>query len=142
MLDSLFSNIPIISKSLDGLTARQRAITENVANADTPGYKRIQVSYENKLRAAAKGQQQDPDDLPLATSDARHFSLGPSATSLDAVTPDVHKVHDESYRNDKNDVDVEMEMANLAETNIRYNSLATLTRQKFDTLKNVLRELR
>ncbi|MOA66473.1 Flagellar basal body rod protein FlgB [compost metagenome] len=49
---------------------------------------------------------------------------------------------DQSYRNDGNNVNIDLEMANLAETNIRYNTMATLTRGKFDGLKNILREIR
>ncbi|HEY9724431.1 MAG TPA: flagellar basal body rod protein FlgB [Oscillatoriaceae cyanobacterium] len=138
MLDSLFSNLPVLSASLDGLTQRQQAIGENVANADTPGYKRIEVSYEAKLRAAIQGDQ--GDGLPLEVNDARQFTLGPSA-NLSNFQPDVRRVTNEDYRNDKNDVDIEMEMANLANTNITYNTLATLTKDKFDDLKTIMRDI-
>lgn len=142
MLDSLFEGTDVIQKSLQGLTARQQAIGQNVANADTPGYKRIQIGFEKQLRAAIKGKKTDPDELPMRTASDRHFNLGPLADGLDAVKPELTQVTDETYRNDQGNVDIESEMALLAETNVRYNTMATLAKNKFDGIKNVIREIR
>ena len=141
MLDSLFGNSKVIEKALNGLAARQRVIGENVANSDTPRYKRMEVAYESQLRAALKAEQQ-PDDLPLKTADARHLSLGPHAGGLDDVHTIMNQITDETYRNDGNNVDIDAEMAKMAETNIRFNAMATVERNKFDGLKQLLRELR
>jgi flagellar basal-body rod protein FlgB len=81
MLDSLFEGTDVIQKSMQGLTARQQAIGQNVANADTPGYKRIQIGFEKQLRAAIKGKKADQDDLPMRTASDRHFNLGPWPTA-------------------------------------------------------------
>lgn len=142
VLDSLFSNIDVIQGSLHGLTTRHRAIGQNVANADTPGYKRLEVAYEARLRQQIKGQKHAADELPLAANHGRHFTLGPQAGAGSGEIVTIQQVKDESYRNDKNNVDVELEMAKLAETNIRYNSMATLARNKFDGIKSILREIR
>ena len=139
MLDSLFGNLDTLQGSLHGLTARNRAIGENIANADTPGYKRLEVSFEGNLRKAINAKAALTDDLPLKTGSARHFSLGPSG---DGSLTEIRKVNDESYRNDGNNVNIDLEMANLAETNIRYNTMATLTKGKFEGLKSILREIR
>jgi flagellar basal-body rod protein FlgB len=141
LLDSLFESSDVIQKSMQGLTARQRAIGENVANADTPGYKRIQVGFEGQLRDVIKGRRKT-DDVPLKTNSDRHFALGPNGIGLDDVKPEMTQIVDETYRNDKNNVDIETEMANLAETNMRYNTMATLARNKFEGIKNILREIR
>ena len=140
MLESLFDSADVLQKSMQGLSARQRAIGENVANADTPGYKRVEVGFERKLRAAIKGKSAK-EDLPLETTDDRHFSLGPLAPSLDQVQPDLNQITNETYRNDGNNVDIEAEMSKLAETNVRYNTMATLSKNKFDSIKNLIRDL-
>lgn len=143
MLESMFGNIDIVEKSLNGLTARQRVIGENIANADTPKYKRMEVAYEAQLRAAMKSKEKNAsDDLELATNDARHFSVGPMASSIDDVHATLTQVTDETFRVDGNNVDIDTEMAKMAETNIRFNTMATVARNKFDGLKNVLREIR
>lgn len=138
MLDALFGNLPVIEKSLSGLTAREQALAQNVANADTPGYKRIEVSYERQLRDAIT--QASSTDLPLETTDPRHYSLGPAAT-IEAVRPLVTQVTNESSRNDGNDVDIESEMAKLAETTIRYNTMAALAKNNFSVIQEVLRDV-
>lgn len=44
----------LIAKALDGLHARYQATAENIANASTPGYRPIQVTFEARLQAAAR----------------------------------------------------------------------------------------
>ena len=141
MLEGLFGNVNVMEKALNGLSSRQRAIGENIANVDTPRYKRMEVEYERQLRRAVKAEAQT-DDLPLATSSARHLSLGPNAPAVDDVHASLTQVTDEVFRVDGNNVDVDAEMAKLAETNIRYNAMATMARNKFDGIKTILREVR
>lgn len=43
----------LIAKSLDGLTARMQATAQNIANANSPGYRPVRVTFEEQLRAAA-----------------------------------------------------------------------------------------
>ena len=48
-------NIPIfgaISRRMAGLNERQQVLAQNIANSDTPGYKRLEVSFEGNLRKA------------------------------------------------------------------------------------------
>jgi flagellar basal-body rod protein FlgB len=139
LLDSLFENLPIVQGALHGLGARQKAIAENIANADTPGYKRLEVSFEGNLKKAMAAKAVEAEDLELKTGSSRHFSLGPSA---DGSLTELRKVTDESYRNDQNNVNIDLEMSNLAETNIRYNTMAKIAKDQFDGIKNVLREIR
>lgn len=138
MLDALFSNLPVLQKSLHGLTARQRAIGENVANADTPNFKRLEVAFEQELRKTVEGQAGESAELPLRTASARHFSLGPGGDGEVSI----QRIDDEVYRNDGNNVDAELEMAKLAETSVRYSTVAKLARDKFEGLKSLLREVR
>lgn len=137
MLDGLFEQVGVYQAALNGLSTRQRAIAENVANSDTPGYQRKEVGFERALRSAIR--QEGSDDLPLVTTQTRHFGLGPLGSG---VEPTVTTVRDEVYRNDGNNVDVEAQMAELAETKLRYDTMATLTRSKFEGLKGMLRDLR
>lgn len=45
----------LILKALDGLSARQIATAENIANAGTPGYRPLRVTFEQALTRAAFG---------------------------------------------------------------------------------------
>lgn len=116
---------------LHGLTRRQEAISNNIANIDTPGYVAKEVPFETELR-----RQLGRVSGGLATTDARHFTAGNLA-------------HDQlglqqaqlltSSRRDGNDVDVDAEMIELAETQMRYQAAASAMSNRIDILRTVIR---
>jgi flagellar basal-body rod protein FlgB len=54
------SDVRFLGRALDGLTQRQRAVAANLANQSTPGYKRVEVSFEDQLDRAAAGGSFEP----------------------------------------------------------------------------------
>jgi len=134
LLEKLFGGtIDILGAGLDGLSQRQRAHAENVANADTPKYKRFEVSYEAKLQAAVSGGQ----EAPLSLTHPGHLSLGPQG--LSQFRPELKRVEDSTLRNDGNNVDIDVEMTRLAQTSLTYNAVAELMKRKMIGLKEVIR---
>lgn len=101
-LDSV--SINLLSKDLDGLWTRQQAISDNIANVDTPGYKSKVVSFEQQLQSAleSSGSQKETTQ--------RIKDTGASVSVSDALT----------LRADGNNVDVESENTELARTQINY----------------------
>ncbi len=113
--DALFlrTSIPTVGKSLDASALRSRAIAGNLANVDTPGYQRIEVAFEAALREAldAKTPQGDadkPGHLPLGRPD------------LDRVEAVAYRSQDPTRPGEVNNVDVDIEMAKLAENQILF----------------------
>lgn len=103
-LDTVSSSL--LSKDLDGLWVRQQAISDNMANFETPGYKTKQVSFENQLR----------DQLADAgTSDEKTIE------NIDDVTPAETEDSDETFRADGNGVDLEQQMIDMARTSTNYS---------------------
>lgn len=108
------TSIPAVEKSLDAAALRSRAIASNLANVDTPGYQRIEVAFEAALRAALDRK------TPQGVADqAGHLPLG---------RPDLEQVHAMAFRSqdptkpgEVNNVDVDLEMAKLAENQILFN---------------------
>lgn len=105
--------IPAVEKSLDAAMLRSRAIANNLANLTTPGYQRIEVAFEDKLKEAM-----DMKRLAGTADKPGHMRLG---------RPDLENVHAVAYRSqdptlpgDVNNVDVDMEAAKLAENEILY----------------------
>lgn len=135
MLDRLFSDTTdVMAKAMGGLSKRQHAIAENIANADTPNYKRIEVAYEAQLHRAASGTQ----GIELAATLPGHIRLdGPQ--SLAEFQAQVTRASDTSMRNDGNNVDVDAEMTRLAQTSLTYNALADLMKRKMTGLHSVIR---
>ncbi|MBY0404484.1 MAG: flagellar basal body rod protein FlgB [Cyanobacteria bacterium] len=146
MLDFTSTNaIDAVAKSLDGLSARHKAIASNIANVDTPHYKRKQVSFERSLDLALHAEDQSrqamaSNDLPLAlkANGPEHYSPVENYSSIAAVTPQVHEAADWQYREDGNSVDVETEMTDLAKNTARFNALAEIEKRMIQGIKSVI----
>lgn len=86
----------LISKALDGLAMRQLYTAQNIANANSPDYQPVQVSFEEALKSAASGQ-----------------------ISLASVAPSVSTVPGQDMR-------LDLEMATAAQTAMRYGGLINI----------------
>lgn len=108
MLDKILSGKNVIHRALDATWERNEAIAQNIANVDTPGYKRKTVSFEEELREAMESKdfkKNDADKIEITVSeDNRNLSM----------------------KLDGNNVDIDTEMADLAKNTIRYNALAQM----------------
>src|SRR4051812_37027979 len=92
-------NDRLIESALQGLTARQRTIADNVANVDTPEFKGSRVSFEAALKKAI-----GTDDQPLKMFKVQNGVDSPVDASGD-VKPTVIQETDLGRRNDGNNVD-------------------------------------
>ncbi|WP_195200181.1 flagellar basal body rod protein FlgB [Faecalispora jeddahensis] len=98
--------INLLTKDLDGLWVRQRAISGNLANWETPGYKSREVSFEEELQK----------NLSSQSSQKRSELL----QAIDGTQPQVTVSQALSQRMDGNNVDAEQQNAELARTQINY----------------------
>ena len=121
--------------ALDGLSARQRVISDNVANVDTPNFKASKVTFEQALKKAS-GQV---NDSGLRMFKVQNAVAGPDDASI-SVTPQTVTLKDTTRRNDGNNVDIEEEMLDLTNTNVTYNALVQVTSAKISGLRYVINE--
>ena len=135
MLGSIFdsSSLRLAREGLTGLSRRQQAISSNIANIDTPGYRRREISFEDALRqeiaATASGGA-------LTRTDPRHFATGGSVSDLSAGSRSRDVV---ASRNDANNVDIDEEMMLLVDTQLRYQALSQSIGTRLNTLRTVIR---
>lgn len=118
-----------IELGLDWAAGRQRAIANNLANVDTPGYKREDVAFPEALREAQSSRA-----LTLAVTAPRH--LAPAAQESLAVIRDTST----TLRNDGNNVDIEVEAAELAKNALYYNALINRAAGYLASLRFVISE--
>jgi flagellar basal-body rod protein FlgB len=113
--DALFSgtSIPAVAKSLDACAMRGRAIAANLANVTTPGYQRIEVSFEDRLKKALDGTT-----LEGAADQPGHMHIG--KPDLDQVQPIAYRSQDPTRPGEINNVDVDEESAKLAENQLLF----------------------
>lgn len=134
MLDKLFNHTKTASKALDATWLRNEAISQNIANVDTPGYKKKTVKFEEFLSGALDGE-----NLPGKVTDKRHIPIG--AADIENVPISVSEDHASlSTRLDGNNVDIESEMAQMAKNTIQYNALIQRISGQFRSLRSVIKE--
>jgi len=125
----------LLSQVLDLRSERHRAITGNIANQDTPGYKSVEVDFTQALKNATAGDV--PGNVALAVTHPKHIALGGSLPDFRSGAV-VHTV-ERSNRLDGNSVNAEMEMAKLAENTLLYNTTAQILSARFKALKSAVR---
>lgn len=133
MLDSILSSgsANLLERGLSGASLRQKVISNNIANVDTPGFKRSDVSFERQLQQAM-GQT---NILPLMRTNDSHLS-----NIEDSDQPLVTVERNTSMRLDGNNVDVDKEMAALAKNTIYYNAVATQLSKTYSMLVSAIKE--
>jgi len=99
---------------------RHEVIADNIANVDTPKFKRKEVIFEDNIK---KVLQKNENYVKLKTDDSRHMQI-PAVDPNVAAEPEVEIMQDLSYRNDENNVDIDLESAKLKKNDIQYNAEA------------------
>ncbi len=134
MLERILSGSKVMEKSLDAALLRNDAISHNIANVDTPGYKRKTVSFEEQLRNAIS-----ENSVRGARTDPRHIPVGSkNVDDLEIRVAEDKKPLD--MRLDGNNVDIESEMAQMAKNTIKYNVLSDRISGYFRKMKSVISE--
>ena len=126
----VYNYINILGKAADGAWARNAAISNNIANVDTPGYKRQDVSFETELQHALKASKYRSLDTKVAEANLH----------LNRLEPRVYTdIPNWSYRMDKNNVDIDTENVELASNQIKYNGITNSIDNEFKNLKTVIK---
>lgn len=121
------TSVPVLNKVLNVTSLRHRAISNNISNVNTVNYNRKEVDFASYLKAAVVpppvvGQRTNslhmpvgkPD--PLAKPQIFEQDPGPNTTGI-------------------NNVDIDQEMADLAENHLMYNIGSQILSQKFKAIK-------
>lgn len=121
-----------LAASLKFREMRQELMTGNVANAQTPGYKAVKLDFEEALARAT-----DVDgNLSMAATDERHFNVG--GGGFNNLEPEVMEDPNGVVSENGNTVDVEAEMARMAENKIMYDTTVQLMNKKLGLMKYAL----
>ena len=134
MSDLFDKTTSALGTALNMRLLKHNVTAANIANAETPGYKAKKVDFEEALARAI-----DIDGLKsLNTSDSAHFALG--AGPIQSLQPEVYDNPEGATNNDRNNVDLEKEMAHLSENNIQYRAALQLINKKLAALKYAVTE--
>lgn len=124
----IYSYINVLDKAADASWLRNELISNNIANQDTPGYKRQDVDFESQLSQALKNQKYTSID-----SKVKHVELSRLNGKIFTDYGDF------SYRMDGNNVDPEQEQVELASNQLKYQGLIQAMTKEFANIKSVLK---
>ncbi|MBI5810478.1 MAG: flagellar basal body rod protein FlgB [Deltaproteobacteria bacterium] len=139
MVKGLFDNtMSIIEKTLDLRATRHKLILSNVANIETPGYRAVDIKFEDELKKIGGAMRGGV----LVTTNPGHLSTANAGATANAGTTAprvIYRATDiEGY--DKNSVGIDSEMAKLSENSLMYNASVKLLKSKFSTLMTAIKE--
>ena len=136
-LDSGFMRTQdILHRSMSVLTIRQEIIADNIANADTPHFKRSEVAFESEFGRVL--QSYDPNPFPAALTHRRHIPFY-RPKDYREVKPVVFLDYVTTYRNDGNNVDIDREMVDARRNALMYTAMARRVSDNYQLLSMVLR---
>ena len=123
-----FDYINVLDRAADAAWQRNEAISNNIANVDTPGYKRQDVAFESVLQKALGNNRYVSMDEKVANVNLSRLQ---GRSYVDYANY--------SYRLDGNNVDIENENVMLAENQLKYQGLLSSISQEFTNLKTVMK---
>lgn len=121
----------VLQRALDGVWQRQRAIANNIANHETPGYKAIKVNFEDSLdREIRKLDNVNPDREKIVEV----------LDGLKNSEISVYSDHSTFNRADRNNVDLDLENIEMAKTQIQYQYLTRSMTDMYSRLRYAISE--
>ena len=126
VLSNAYNYVNVLGKAADASWTRNDILANNIANADTPGFKRKDVQFETYLKNAVAGT--DSLNETVANIDLNELNC---TTYTDQANL--------SYRYDGNNVDINTENVELAKNQLKYYTLMNSMSQEVSRLKSALR---
>ena len=123
----------LLQKALDGTWQRQRAISDNIANHETPGYKAKKVSFENILAKEAK-------KLTSKLNNGQVLDNESAMRKIENINVNEYETSNTTERADGNNVDLDLENIEMAKTQIQYQYLVRSLTDTYSRLRYAISE--
>ena len=124
------TKLPLLKAGLDAYSLRNRAIANNVANAETYGYKRKSVVFESKLRTALKHTR-------VSSTNPKHLKA--KGLDLNQFQPELQTDETPSDINDVSNVDIDREMGDLAKNHLQFTYASRMSKLYYDLIRESIR---
>lgn len=130
---NMYNNINLLSKAMDASWKRNEVIANNIANVNTPGFKRSTVEFESILRQVVNNTS-----LRGMKTHQRHLPIG--RDSINSVSYEIHQKSSYKTRRDGNNVEIDLEMAERAKNELLYQTLGARVNSSFQRLRTAITE--
>jgi flagellar basal-body rod protein FlgB len=121
--------IPLLKRMMNVTSTAQKLTAANIANVSVPGYQSKSIDFKSEMRAAMHKKK-----IELQVTNERHLPPAGQPQGIKII-----KNVDDSNDSGVNNVDVDKEMASVAENQILYAYGSKMLMRKFNTLKSVIR---
>ncbi|MHC0038134.1 flagellar basal body rod protein FlgB [Pseudoneobacillus sp. C159] len=121
------SQVNLLHAALNASSLRQDVISNNISNAETPGYKSKQVVFEEILKQHVTNQM----SFKGIRTDSRHLQIG---RQMDLPSPQTVELTETVVQNSGNNVDIEEEMTRLSKNALWYYTLTQQLNSEFQKL--------
>lgn len=135
LFSNLFDNTTfnVLKKGIEGTLQRHQAISNNIANVDTPKYQRATVSFEDQIQRIIKGE----GIIGQRTHPAHFIIGGPDEIARIRPRPDIDQ--ETRFRPDKNNVNIDQEMADLALNTQKNLEFTELLNRRYTAIEDLIR---
>lgn len=136
MLEQLLnsSQFNYMERGMGAAHLRHEVISNNLANVNTPKFKRSEVEFEELLAKEIYGEE-DNGKLKMVRTHEKHLPMKPQKF---IATPQIELDSSTTMRVDKNNVDVDIEMATMAKNQLYYTALARQLGNYVTRVKNTI----
>jgi flagellar basal-body rod protein FlgB len=123
-----FNYVNVLDKAADASWQRETVLANNIANVDTPGYKRQDLDFESTLKEELGRCKHESLDAKIDSAD------------LDNLNASVYTdLSNYSYRLDDNNVDIDVEEVEFASEQLRYQGITAGINNEFSRMQAVLK---
>ncbi len=126
-----FDNLNLLNQAMNASDLRQKTISNNISNINTPNYKVERVIFEDKLRNA-----NNDSELGLNRTDVKHLSINSVGSSK--LEPEVVRRTNTSVKDNGNNVDLDYEMSEKAVNELYYSALQRQVNHELSQLNYVI----
>ncbi len=126
--------LPLLNRAMDTYALRQKTIAQNIANATTPNYRPERVRFEEEFQrlqgVVAQGE----------TTDDRHIPMGaPRPEAIEGTAEDAAIPKPEVFFSGESHVNIDKEMSQLAENQIRFRFASRMTARYFKGMQGAIK---
>lgn len=122
----------LLEKALSTATLKQKVISSNIANVDTPNYKSKQVDFHALLNDAL-----NETSMTSYKTNTKHL---PFSSENSHFNPKIKVNNETKYKENGNNVDMDYEMAQLAKNQLWYNAVTDRVNGQIGSLRTVINE--
>jgi len=126
------TTLNVLKKGVEGTNLRHTAISNNIANVDTPNYQRATVSFEDQLKRILRGE-----GIKGIRNHPAHFIIG-GPEEIPLIRPRADIDNETRFRSDKNNINIDQEMADLAKNTQKNQEFTELLSRQYAAINRVM----